>query len=80
MRGPAWARFGTQCSQVFWQVPPMHQQVAGREVVATTDGPPPSGRSRNRRVAPSDRIATTVSAWRRPMRSPCHATESLPSR
>ena len=45
------------------------------------DGPPPRGRSTRSRGAPTDRMATMVSWSReRPMRSPCQATESCPSR
>ena len=44
-------------------------------------GPPPRGRSSRARGAPRDRMATTVSSVApRPIRSPCQATLSRPSR
>ena len=60
MRGPAWARLGTQCSKVRWQVPPCTSR--SPECIGNAiDCPPPSGRSSSVRVDPSDRIATTAS-------------------
>jgi hypothetical protein len=81
MRGPvAWALFGTACSQVRWQLPPM----TSRSPCPTSyrrDGPPPRGRSASARGAPSDTMATMVSSrLPRPIVSPCQATLSRPSR
>ena len=61
MRGPADAHLGTQCCHVRWHVPPSTSRspLAG---VSRSDRPPPFGRSRNRRGAPSDTMATTVCA------------------
>ena len=59
IRGFALAILGTACSHVRWQVPPMTRRSPqprsnAREV------PPPAGRSRKRRGAPSETMATTV--------------------
>src|SRR6201996_2780156 len=62
IRGPAGrAVFGTACSQVRWQLPPM----TSRSPCPTSnrsDVPPPRGRSSSGRAAPSDRMATMVSS------------------
>ena len=43
--------------------------------------PPGRGRRASTRGSPTERIATIVSSWLpRPIRSPCHATLSRPSR
>jgi hypothetical protein len=81
MRGPlAPACLGTLCSHVRWQLPPMTRR-SPRPSAKALEVPPPRGRNKNRRGVPRETIATMVSSVRlRPMRSPCHATLSHPSR
>ena len=81
IRGPTGlAVLGTACSQVRWQLPPMTSRSPCPSSKRSA-WPPPRGRSSSGRGAPSTMIATIVS-WvlPRPMRSPCQATESRPSR
>ena len=61
MRGPAWARLGTQCWRCAGRCRPAR---AGRRSASCTPptGPPPSGRSSSVRGEPSETMATTVSA------------------
>jgi hypothetical protein len=80
IRGPAWATFGTAWSQVRWQEPPITTR-SPCPISTDSESPPPRGRSASRRGSPSDTIATIVSWSRpRPIRSPCQATLSRPSR
>ncbi len=81
IRGPAArAVFGTACSQVRWQLPPITSR-SPWPMSWRSAGPPPRGRSSRARGAPRDRMATTVSSVApRPIRSPCQATLSRPSR
>src|SRR5262249_23355136 len=79
MRGPAWTTFGTPCSKPIWHAPPMTSRSpdAGDRSI---DLPPPRGRIRKGRRAPSVRMATRVSSRRRSSRSRWDATLSRPSR
>ena len=80
MRGPVVTRtLGTVCSQSCWQAPPITNR-SPLPRFHDSEAPPPRGRSRSGRGAPRLTIAMTglVTMWR--WRSPCHATESLPSR
>ena len=81
IRGPvARAVFGTACSQVRWQLPPITSR-SPWPMSWRSARPPPRGRSSRERGAPRDRMATTVSSVApRPIRSPCQATLSRPSR
>ena len=80
IRGPEWATLGTACSQVRWHDPPITTR-SPWPMVSAIDAPPPRGRSSSRRGSPTLTMATMVSAVRpRPIVSPCHATESRPSR
>ena len=81
MRGPPTRTdLGTECCQVRWQLPPMTSRSPAPRSKRRA-GPPPVGRSRNRRRSPSDSTATRVSDDEfRPMVSPCQATLSVPSR
>jgi chaperonin GroEL len=80
MRGPAAATLGTACCQVRWHEPPMTSR-SPWPMVKAIEAPPDSGRRSSRRGSPKERIATIVSSLEpRPMRSPCQATESRPSR
>ena len=69
IRGFALAIFGTACSHVRWQVPPITRRSPQPRSNAR-ERPPPAGRSRKRRGAPSETMATTVCPDCRPMRSP----------
>ena len=60
IRGPAWATFGTACSQVRWQEPPMTTR-SPWPISNESDSPPPRGRSASRRGSPKETIATIVS-------------------
>ena len=80
IRGPdPRATFGTPCSHVAWQAPPITSRSpdAGR---MSMDRPPRCGRSRNGRAAPRVTMATNVSSTRRSSRSAWNATLSVPSR
>ena len=82
IRGPTGlAVFGTACSQVRWQLPPMTSRSPWPTSCRRVGPPPPAGRSRSARGSPREMIATIVS-WvaPRPIRSPCQATLSRPSR
>ena len=80
MRGPAARAFGTACSHVRWHDPPITRRSPDPRV-KRSDRPPPRGRRARVRTSPSETMATSVSCERpRPMRSPCQATESDPSR
>src|SRR4051794_39473095 len=81
-RGPTgFVVFGIQCSQVRWHEPPMTTRSPCPRGKRRLAAPPPAGRSSSGRGEPNDTIATIVSALRpRPMRSPCQATLSRPSR
>ena len=70
---------GTLCCHVRWHVPPITSRSPGPGC-NPTDGPPPVGRSRNGRTAPSDTSATVADGSSLATRSPCHATLSAPSR
>jgi DNA-binding SARP family transcriptional activator len=80
-RGPtALAVLRTAWSQVRWHEPPMTTR-SPCPAATRIDVPPARGRSDSGRSAPIERIAIIVSLSRdRPMRSPCQATESRPSR
>ncbi len=79
-RGPStWATLGTQCCQSCWQAPP----ITNRSPWPTShrcDAPPPTGRTRNGRAAPTLTMTTTGSSCSNRSRSLCQATESCPSR
>jgi hypothetical protein len=80
IRGPAWATFGTACSQVRWHEPPITTR-SPWPISNEIDSPPPRGRIASRRGSPKETIATMVSVCLPlPMVSPCQATESRPSR
>ena len=81
MRGPTGRLvLGTACSQVRWQEPPITIRSPWPRAWLTSMWPP-RGRSWSLRGEPRETIATIVSWSRpRPMVSPCHATESWPSR
>jgi error-prone DNA polymerase len=82
IRGPTgWDVFGTACSQVRWQLPPMTSRSPCPTSNRSGREPPSRGRSRSGRGVPSDKIATMVSSrLPRPIVSPCQATLSRPSR
>ena len=53
IRGPAWATFGTACSQVRWQEPPMTTR-SPWPISTEIDSPPPRGRRASRRGSPTE--------------------------
>ena len=77
MRGPATATFGTVCSQSCWTAPPITSRSPWPRR-NDRERPPPRGRSRNGRGAPTLTMATRGSTWVWRMRSPCQATLSRP--
>src|SRR6476620_9063422 len=79
IRGPTPRHFGTACCQVRWQEPPITRRSPGLGSHPPL-APPPAGRSRNGRIAPSETSATTASGSSRPTRSPCHAPRWVPAR
>ncbi len=77
--GPTAVAFGTVCCQVRWHDPSITSRSPGpgRNPI---DAPPPAGRNRNGRTAPSDTNLTAASGSSRATRSPGQATLSAPSR
>ena len=70
MRGPTGLEvFGTACSQVRWQLPPITNKSPQPRFQAC-DSPPPRGRIKNLRGAPSETVATSAVGNVRAMRSP----------
>src|SRR5688572_24418474 len=59
MRGAARASFGTECWKVRWHVPPMTSRSPEPNENAS-ERPPPLGRNKNRRGAPSESVATVA--------------------
>ena len=59
MRGAALFCLGMQCSQPAWHMPPITSRSPQPRLKARV-APPPNGRSKKRRGAPSARIATSV--------------------